>query len=216
MELVWLGHSCFRMRGKEVTLVTDPPSPATGYSLGRVTADVITLSHDHPGHNHVRGVGGEPHVVRGPGEYEIQTVLLTGVRTWHDNERGARLGRNTAYLITIDDVTFCHLGDLGDVLDDKALDALAGADVLLVPVGGGNTLNAAQATEVVAQLEPRIIVPMHFATPQHKAGEQPLDPVERFFQEMGIDVPEPQPKLTITPASLPAAPQVVLLNIRGG
>jgi L-ascorbate metabolism protein UlaG (beta-lactamase superfamily) len=216
MELSWLGHSCFRLRGKEATLITDPPSPATGYTLGRISADIVTLSHDHPGHSYVKGVGGEPHIVSGPGEYEIEQVLITGVRTYHDRERGKQLGRNTAYLITMDDVHICHLGDLGDRLDERALEELSGADVLLVPVGGRNTLDAASAVEVIAQLEPRIIVPMHYATPAYKTISAPLDAVDKFCHEMGVALSDPLPKLAITPSSLPGEPQVVLLTYRGG
>jgi L-ascorbate metabolism protein UlaG (beta-lactamase superfamily) len=216
MELTWLGHSCFRLKGKEATLITDPPSPSTGYSLGRLTADIVTISHDHPGHNYIKGVGGEPRVVSGPGEYEIEQVLIAGVRTYHDREHGKQLGRNTAYLITMDDVHICHLGDLGDRLDEKALEELSNADVLLVPVGGRHTLDAERAAEVIAQLEPRIIVPMHYQMPSYKSGATPLDPVEKFLHEMGVEVAEPLAKLVITPSSLPSEPQVVLLNYRGG
>src|SRR5215469_1300820 len=109
MELTWLGHSCFRLRGKDATLITDPPSPATGYSLGRITADIVTISHQHIGHNYVKGIGGDPKVVSGTGEYEISQILISGVQTFHDDEKGRRLGRNTAYLITMDDVQICHL-----------------------------------------------------------------------------------------------------------
>lgn len=213
MELTWLGHSSFRLRGKEATLITDPPAPATGYSLGRVTADIVTLSHQHPGHAYVQGVGGDPRVVDGPGEYEIKGVLISGVQTYHDQERGKVHGRNTAYLITVDDVHICHLGDLGGPLDDRSLEALSGADVLLVPVGGGNTLNAAGAAEVIAQLEPRIIIPMHYQTPAYKLGD-PLDPIDKFLRELSVEGIEPLPKLVVTPASLPAEQQVVLLNYR--
>jgi L-ascorbate metabolism protein UlaG (beta-lactamase superfamily) len=216
MELSWLGHSCFRLKGKEATLITDPPSPSTGYSLGRVNADIVTISHDHTGHNYVEGVAGEPRVVSGPGEYEIEQVLITGVQTYHDLEHGKVRGRNTAYLITMDDIHICHLGDLGDRLDEKALEALSNADVLLVPVGGRYTLDAARAAEVIAQLEPRVIVPMHYQTPTYKAAGEPLDPVEKFLQEMGVEAAEPVAKLAITPTSLPAEPQVVLLSYRGG
>jgi L-ascorbate metabolism protein UlaG (beta-lactamase superfamily) len=216
MELTWLGHSCFRLKGKEATLITDPPAPSTGYSLARLTADIVTISHDHPGHNYVKGVGGEPRVVRGPGEYEIEQVLIAGVKTYHDREHGALRGRNTAYLITMDDVHICHLGDLGDRLDEKALETLSHADVLLVPVGGQYTLDAERAAEVIAQIEPRIIVPMHYQTPTYKYSETPLDPVEKFLQEMGVEAAEPQAKVVITPSSLPSEPQIVLLNLRGG
>jgi L-ascorbate metabolism protein UlaG (beta-lactamase superfamily) len=216
MDLTWLGHSCFRLRGKDATLLTDPPAPSTGYALGRLTADIVTLSHHHAGHDYIKVVGGEPKVVDGPGEYEIQQILITGVQTYHDRERGKRLGRNTAYLITLDDVHFCHLGDLGDVLDERAQEALNGADVLLVPVGGGNALDAEQAVEVIAQIEPRLIVPMHYRTPAYKPNGAELDPVEKFCHEMGVEVAEPLPKVAITRATLPTEPQVLLLNYRGG
>ena len=216
MELTWLGHSCFRLRGKVASLITDPPSPSTGYSLGRLTADIVTISHDHPGHNYIKAIGGEPHIVSGPGEYEIESVLIAGVMTSHDREKGKVLGRNTAYLITMDDVHICHLGDLGDTLDERALEVLTGADVLLIPVGGRHTLDAERAVEVVAQIEPRLIVPMHYATPQYKTTGEPLDPVEKFFHEMGVPIGEPLAKLVITPASLPAETQVALLLPKGG
>ncbi|WIG57873.1 MAG: hypothetical protein OJF49_000618 [Ktedonobacterales bacterium] len=215
MELSWLGHSCFRLRGKEATLITDPPAPSTGYSLGRISADIVTISHHHPGHDYAKGVGGDPKVVDGPGEYEIEQVLITGVWNYHDNEHGKQHGRNTSYLITMDDVRICHLGDLGDLLDDHAQETLNGADVLLIPVGGGNALDAGKAVEVIAQIEPRIIVPMHYATPAYKPTEAALDPVEKFCREMGIEVAEPLPKAVITKATLPAEPQVIVLAYRG-
>lgn len=214
MELSWLGHSCFRLRGKEATLITDPPSPATGYSLGRISADIVTISHSHPGHNAATSIGGDPRIVDGPGEYEIAGVLITGVQTYHDRERGQVSGRNAAYLITMDDVHICHLGDLGAPLDDRAEEALSGADVLLVPVGGGSALNSAGAAEVIAQLEPRIIVPMHYATPAFKPDGAALDPVEKFLREMSVENIAPVAKLVVTPATLPAESQIVLLNYR--
>lgn len=215
MELTWLGHSCFRLRGKDATLLTDPPAPSTGYAPGRVTADIITISHHHPGHDYVKIVTGEPKIVDGPGEYEVQQILITGVQTFHDQERGALLGRNTAYLITMDDVQFCHLGDLGAPLDERAQEALNGADVLFVPVGGGNALDAERAAEVIAQLEPRIVVPMHYATPAYKPNGAALDPIDKFCREMGVEVSEPVGKAVITKTSLPAEPQVLLLTYRG-
>lgn len=215
MELTWLGHSCFRLRGKDATLITDPPSPTTGYTLGRISADIVTISHEHVGHNYVKGVGGEPKVIDGPGEYEVSQILISGVQTYHDAERGQRLGKNTAYLITMDDIQICHLGDLGGALDDRAQEALNGADVLLIPVGGGNALNADRAAEVIAQLEPSLIVPMHYATPAYKMGDAVLDPLDKFCKSMGVEMMEPLPKLVITRSSLPSESQVVLLSYRG-
>ena len=215
MELTWLGHSAFRIRGKEVTVLTDPPAPSTGYSIGRVNADIVTISHNHPGHNYEKSAGSGAYVVHGPGEYEIKNVLITGVQTYHDDERGARLGRNTVYLLHFDDLLVCHLGDLGHLLDDRQQEVVNGCDVLLLPVGGGNALDAKRAVEVVGQVEPQVIVPMHYATPALKPAAGTLDPVEKFCHEMGVEVSEPLPKLVVTRGGLPPEPQVVLLAYRG-
>src|SRR5260370_23890701 len=163
MEISWLGHSCFQLRGKNVTLITDPFSPQAGSPggeasrLGKASASIVTISHDHPGHNYAVGVGGNPRVVRGPGEYEISDVLITGVAAYHDNERGKQLGRNTIYVIHMDDLVICHLGDLGHVLQEEQLEEVADADVLLIPVSGQLTITAAQAAAVISQMEPRIV-----------------------------------------------------------
>jgi L-ascorbate metabolism protein UlaG (beta-lactamase superfamily) len=215
MEVTWLGHSCFRLRGKEVTVITDPYGPQIGYTLGRVSAQIVTVSHDHPGHNYVTGVGGDPHVLRGPGEYEVQDVLVTAVASYHDAERGKRLGRNIIFLLHIDDLSVCHLGDLGHLLTDEQREEIGDVDVLLVPVGGKNTINAGQATEVISQLDPRIVIPMHYATPATEGKVEGLDPVEKFCREMGVEVVEPQPKLAVTRGNLPSEPQVITLSYRG-
>src|SRR5207249_2477370 len=154
MEISWLGHSCFQLRGRNVTLITDPFSPQLGYSLGKISAPIVTVSHDHPGHNYASGVGGNPRIVRGPGEYEISDVLITGVASYHDNKRGQELGRNTIYVIHMDDLIVCHLGDLGHILQYEQLDEVAAADMLLVPIGGQHRINAAQAAAVISQAAP--------------------------------------------------------------
>ncbi len=215
MELIWLGHSCFRLRGKDVTVVTDPFGPQLGYTLGRVSAQIVTVSHDHPGHNNVAAVGGNPRVLRGPGEYEVQDVLVTAVASYHDAERGKRLGRNTIYLLHIDDLAICHLGDLGHLLTDEQREEISDVDILLVPVGGKNTINAAQAAEVISQVDPRIVIPMHYATAATEGKVEGLDPLEKFCREMGTEVVEPQPKLAVTRSNLPAEPQIVTLSYRG-
>jgi L-ascorbate metabolism protein UlaG (beta-lactamase superfamily) len=215
MEITWLGHSCFRLRGKEVTVLTDPFGPQLGYTLGRVSAQIVTVSHDHPGHNNAAAVGGGPRVLRGPGEYEVQDVLVTAVASYHDAERGKRLGRNTIYLLHIDDLAVCHLGDLGHLLTDDQREEIGDVDILLVPVGGKNTINAAQAAEVISQLDPRMIIPMHYATAATEGKVEGLDPVDKFCREMGVEVVEPQPKLAVTRGNLPSEPQVIILNYRG-
>ena len=210
MEISWLGHYCFQLRGKNVTLITDPFSPQLGHSLGKISAPIVTISHNHPGHNFAGGVDGEPRIVRGPGEYEISDVLITGVASYHDNKHGQELGRNTIYIIHIDDLIICHLGDLGHILQEEQLEEVADADMLLVPIGGQHTINAAQAAEVISQVEPHIVIPMHYSPP---IGDVP-NPLDKFCREMGIEAINPQPKLSITRSALPAETQVVILSIR--
>jgi L-ascorbate metabolism protein UlaG (beta-lactamase superfamily) len=161
-------------------------------------AEVVTVSHDHENHNYTQVVRDGAYEIRGPGEYEVAGVSVIGVATYHDAEKGARHGRNTVYLIEIDDVRVCHLGDLGHKLDDAEAEAVASPDVLLVPVGGASAMNAAQAAEVVRQLEPRYVVPMHYAIPGLKLT---LDPIDRFLKEMGVTASEPQPKLAVQKSS---------------
>ncbi len=204
-----MGHSCFRIKGAHTTVITDPYSPNSGYSLGKQTARIVTVSHQHPEHSYVSGVAGEPRQVKGPGEYEIGGVMIIGMPTFHDGEKGKTKGKNTIYLIEIDDISVCHLGDLGHVLTAEQAEELGDIDVLLVPVGGVSTINASGAAEVVRQLEPKIVVPMHYKTLLLK---RELDPVDKFLSEMGVKEVTPQPKLTVTKANLPITTQVVLLN----
>ena len=209
MDINWLGHSCFRIRGRQVTVITDPYSPDLGYSLGKPTARIVTQSHEHPGHSYVQGVGGEPRLVHGPGEYEINDVLIIGIATFHDAEKGAKRGKNTVYLMEIDEVSVCHLGDLGHVLTDEHIEHLDNVDILLLPVGGVSTIGAATAVEVVRQLEPSVVVPMHYKT---EVLSRKLDPVDQFLKEMGLKEVASQPKLSFTKAGLPASTQVFLLE----
>src|SRR6266481_8200523 len=209
MEISWLGHSCFQLRGKNVTLITDPFSPQLGHSLGKINAPIVTISHNHPGHNFAGGVDGDPRIVRGPGEYEISDVLITGVASYHDNKHGQELGRNTIYVIHMDDLIVCHLGDVGHILQEEQLEEVADADVLLVPIGGQNTINAAQAAEVISQVEPRIIIPMHYRS---STGDTP-NPLDKFCREMGIDTMNSQPNLLVELTTLRAETQVVILSV---
>jgi L-ascorbate metabolism protein UlaG (beta-lactamase superfamily) len=209
MEITWLGHSCFRIKGSHATIITDPYPPDLGYSLGKVTARVVTVSHPHPGHSYVKGIGDEPKVVTGPGEYEIGGVLIIGIPTFHDGAGGKERGKNTAYLMEIDEVTVCHLGDLGHALTNEQTEAPENVDVLLIPVGGVSTINATTAAEVVRQIEPKIVIPMHYKT---EALKRELEPVDRFLKEMGTREIEPQPKLSVTKQNLPLSMQVFLLS----
>ncbi len=209
MEITWLGHSCFRIKNNPVTIITDPYAPDIGYSLGKPTAQIVTVSHQHPGHSYVEGVGGEPRLVTGPGEYEIGGVLIMGVATFHDNKKGADRGKNTAYVIEVGGISVCHLGDLGHILTAEQVEELDNVDVLLLPVGGVSTIDAARAVEVVRQIEPQIVIPMHYKT---EALKRDLAPVGKFLKEIGVEGVEPLPKLSLNKTSLPITTQVTLLK----
>jgi len=211
MEISWLGHSCFRIKGREAIIVTDPYDQSIGYSLGKLKANIVTSSHPHPGHGFVAGVSGDPRVVRGPGEYEIAGVFITGIRTFHDNEKGKRRGKNTVYLIEMEEMTLCHLGDLGHILSSEQVEEISNVDVLMVPVGGLSTIDAATAAEMVRLLQPKIVIPMHFKT---DAVGFKLQPVGDFLKEMGLKESSPEPRLAVTRASLPPETKVVVLDYR--
>ncbi len=212
MEIVWLGHSCFRLRGREATVLTDPCPPATGYSIGKPTADIVTLSHRHDNHSYLKAVAGSPTVLEGPGEYEIHGAFITGIGTYHDGERGAEHGRNVAFVIEMEDIRVCHLGDLGHTPTAEQAEELTGVDVLLVPVGGESTIDGAKAAEVVSLLEARLVIPMHYKTAASKGG---LEPADRFLKEMGVTAQmEAQPKLQVTRNTLPHETQVLLMDYK--
>ena len=208
MDVTWLGHGCFRLRGRGAAVVTDPYPPSIGLKLQRLDGDLVTVSHEHENHNYTQ-VMRDAYEIRGPGEYEVAGVSVIGVPTFHDAEKGAKHGRNTVYLIEIDDVRVCHLGDLGHRLDDAEAETISSPDVLLVPVGGNTAINAVQAAEVVRQLEPRFVVPMHYAIPGLKLQ---LDTLDRFLKEMAVTSAEPQPKLSVQASSGEYDTKVVVLE----
>lgn len=209
MDITWYGHSCFRLSDRGVTIVTDPPSDDLGYDRPRIRADVVTISHEHPGHNNRVGFRGGPKFFDGPGEYEVKGVFITGINTYHDGRSGSVRGRNTVFLFEFDGVTICHLGDLGHVPTQSQVEALSAVDVLLVPVGGLHTIDASKASEVISLIEPRLVIPMHYKTKVEKAK---LETVTKFLKEMGLAPVPPQPELKVTKSSLPDDTQVVLLT----
>jgi L-ascorbate metabolism protein UlaG (beta-lactamase superfamily) len=141
--------------------------------------------------------------IDGPGEYEVGGVMIAGVRTYHDKQKGAELGANTVYVIHMDDVVFCHLGDLGHELTTHQLDEIGNVDVLFIPVGGGETIGPAQAVSVISQIEPRIVVPMHYAIPGQRSFDVELAPLEKFTHEIGMKEIVAEDKLSVTSTSLP-------------
>lgn len=210
MDIVWHGHACFRLRGREASIVTDPYDRSTGYPQLKLAADIVTISHKHPHHAHTDVVTAASDRVRqvdGPGEYEVAGSLIEGVATYRDKQKGKTLGKNTAYMIHLDDLSVCHLGALAHTLNSSQIEALKDADVLLVPVGGGTALDASAAAEVVSQLEPRLVIPMYYGTPSEE-----LDTVERFCKELAASEVVPQQRLTVTKSSLPEEMRLILLT----
>jgi L-ascorbate metabolism protein UlaG (beta-lactamase superfamily) len=206
MEIIWHGLSCFRMveRG-QATVVTDPYNGNLGLPALKLKADVVTISHDARGHNYVEAVSGYQHAFSGPGEYEVGGVFVTGIATPQEAGRA----RNVLYLFDYNGLTIAHLGDMEKVPSPTQMEALEQVNVLLVPVGGGNSLNAAQAAELVSMLEPNIVVPMHYQIPNLALN---LDGVERFLKEMGVTEPAQEATLKVTATNMPEETQVVLLT----
>lgn len=204
MILTWLGHSCFKLQDKigpdGVTVVTDPFGKHLGLKVPNFEADIVTVSHQHDDHNNVEALRGNPFVIDCAGEYDFKNVLVEGVDSFHDGNSGADRGRNIIFRLEIDDISVVHLGDLGQSLDSSQLEKLAGTDILLIPVGGKYTLDAKQAVEMIAQIEPRIIIPMHYKTDELKMDD--IDGVDKFIKEMGL-TPTYEEKLKISKKDLP-------------
>ncbi len=211
MEITWYGHSCFRLTERSMaTVVTDPfDNKSIGYSALKLKADIVTVSHDAPGHNNTEAVKGTSHVITGPGEFEIGGVFITGVQTDGAAKKTKDRVRNTLYVFDYDGLTVAHLGDLNQVPSQTEIEALGTVNVALVPVGGGGGLNAAKAAEVISLLEPNIVVPMHYATNDAKVS---LDSLNKFLKEMGLGKQEPQAVLKVLRSSLPDDTHVVVMD----
>lgn len=213
MEITWYGHSCFRLTERSMaTVVVDPyDSKVIGYSPLKLKADIVTVSHDAPGHNHTDAVKGTSRVITGPGEFEIGGVFITGVQTdaTPAAKKGAAQVRNTLYVFDYEGITVAHLGDLRLVPTQTEIEALGTVNIALVPVGGGGGLNASKAAEVVSLLEPNVVVPMHYATSEAKLK---LETLGKFLKEMGLGKQDSQPSLKMSRSSLPDETRVVVLD----
>jgi L-ascorbate metabolism protein UlaG (beta-lactamase superfamily) len=206
MELTWYGLSCFRLSDrKHASVVTDPYNGKLGLPALKLKADVVTVSHDAQGHNYAAAVSGAQHNLDGPGEYEIGNVFISGIVT----RNAARSTNNVIFLFDYDGLKIAHLGDLDKVPSQTEIEALEEVNILLLPVGGGNSLNAAQASELVSMLEPNIVVPMHYKIPGLKLE---LEEVDRFLKEMGVTDPTEEDSLKISLSNLPEETETVILT----
>jgi len=191
MNITWYGHSCFKIQTKsqrgsdEAVIITDPFEKNIGLRPPQGNADIVTVSHSHNDHNNTESIKGEPFIIDAPGEYSIKGIQVEGINSYHDKERGIKRGRNTIFIIESESLRICHLGDLGHILTEEQLEKIGNVDVLMIPVGGTFTLNAKEAEEVIGQVEPKIIMPMHYKI---KGLKMELDDEKDFCSEFGGQV----------------------------
>lgn len=201
MNITWYGQSCFRLEAKEGSVLIDPFKKDIGLRPPRVKDDLVLVTHEHHDHNGTEGATEESFIVRGPGEFERKGISVRGIASFHDEQQGAERGLNTIYVIKAEELTLCHLGDFGQAaLDDEQLEVIGNVDVLFVPVGGTYTIDAKKAVHVIAQIEPKIVVPMHYKIPNITIPK--LEGVELFIKEVGLDA-EKGDKLKVAKKTLP-------------
>lgn len=215
MEIVYHGHSCFRLTERGLaTVVTDPYNhEEVGYSPLKLRADIVTVSTQTPGHNNAQVVKNNSHTLTGPGEFEIGGVFITGVQTDGKARRNPAIKRNTLYVFDYNGVTVAHMGDIRRVPSQTEIEALGTVRIALVPIGGGDGLNAAKAAEVVSLLEPGLVIPMFYATPNTNLD---LDPLGKFLKEMGLGTVDPISSLKVSYSSVPDETRVVVLDYNHG
>ncbi|PJA92296.1 hypothetical protein CO134_00815 [Candidatus Kuenenbacteria bacterium CG_4_9_14_3_um_filter_39_14] len=209
MQIQWFGQSCFKITSKstngDVILVTDPYANKYGLKKPKLSADIITVSHNHEDHNDCQSVKGtsntpDPFIIKGPGEYEFKGIFIYGIPSYHDNEHGAQRGQNTIYVISTEGITVTHLGDIGErELTAEQLEYVEDSDILLIPVGGKYTIDGKEAAKLVSQIEPRIVIPMHYKIPGLNLD---IDSAEKFIKEIG-NKKEELDKLKIYKKDLP-------------
>jgi L-ascorbate metabolism protein UlaG (beta-lactamase superfamily) len=216
MHITWYGQSFFQIqtsanKGEQTTLCIDPFDESTGLKPPVLSTDVLLITHDHKDHNNKKAIKGDYFSVETPGEYEVKEIFIQGIPSYHDDALGKQRGSNTIYIIEMEEMRLCHLGDLGQKeLTSEQVEKIGDIDILMVPVGGKYTLDAKGANHVISQIEPKIVIPMHYALPKSNDG---LDSVDAFLKEIGKKSIESQPKLLIKKKDLPQDTQVVLLSI---
>ncbi|MBX4190129.1 MBL fold metallo-hydrolase [Candidatus Parcubacteria bacterium] len=210
MTISWFGQSCFRIEAKEGSVLIDPFSKEIGLRPPKIKDDVVLVTHDHPDHNNTADANPEAFIISNPGEYEKQGIAIRGIRSFHDDKGGTERGINTIYLIKAEDMTVCHLGDLGHKLTDEQVEAIGDIDILIIPVGGTYTIAAKEAVEVISQVEPKIIIPMHYKV---EGLVYPLDVPEKFVKELGL-TPEKVDKFKVAAKTLPTEEtKLVMFNL---
>jgi len=206
MVIQWFGQSCFRIESDTSALVTDPFDASIGLKVPRLSANVVTISHDHHDHNNTAAVKGAgetaPFVITRPGEYEVSNIFIYGIPSFHDTTQGNERGKNIMYRFEVEGISLAHLGDLGHMLENGHIEKLEGIDILMIPVGGTYTITGKQATQLISQLEPRIVIPMHYTIPGLKLSNK-IDTLDPFCKEIGVCPKEAVNKFKISKKDLP-------------
>lgn len=183
MQITYLGHSCFKIQKNSTTLVIDPFDDSIGIKMPRISADIVLSTHNHYDHANFSAIRGDSFQIKTPGEYEIKDIFIYGINSFHDENEGRERGENLIFLIETEGIRLAHFGDFGQKeLSQEQLKKLEGVDILLIPVGGVYTINAKTAAEIISDLEPAIVIPMHYKEPGIKIN---IDPLDKFKKEMG-------------------------------
>ena len=175
MKIRWLGHSSFLITNdRGINILTDPFDETLGYCMTKEKINIITISHEHYDHNNTMGIKGKPVVLKGQVKRDTHKMIIKGISSYHDSVYGKYRGENTIFVIKTDNMVLCHLGDLGHLLDDKQLEKMEHIDILFIPVGGYFTISHLQADQVIKQIMPKIVIPMHYKTDAIKWSIDPL------------------------------------------
>ncbi|MBP8251983.1 MAG: MBL fold metallo-hydrolase [Herpetosiphon sp.] len=206
-EITYYGHGCVRVKGREGIIVFDPYDRSIGMDVGKLTAHIVAVSHNEPDHNNVAGVKpikDDLFVADGPGEYEVNNILIRGVRTFRNDGSGKKGDFNTVYVVHIDDIAFCHLGDLGQTLTGSQLDDIGNVDVLFAPIGDGSwVLKPDALSEVISEIEPRMVIPLYNDNMQQSLEKPHYEPLSVFVHHMAIKEYQVQDKLVVSQSTLP-------------
>lgn len=189
MEIKWFGQSCFMITSKNGTkILTDPYKKMLGYKLPEIEADIVSTSHNHGDHNNIKAVTGNFMHINKSGGFSKDGIEIKGVQTFHDKVSGAKRGKNTIYNFKIDGINICHCGDLGHTLDSNLVKEIENVDILLLPVGGRATIDAIDAVNVMKQLNPKVVIPMHYRTRALGVFGFLFAKVDKFISASGLKV----------------------------
>ncbi|PIR58024.1 MAG: lactamase [Parcubacteria group bacterium CG10_big_fil_rev_8_21_14_0_10_38_31] len=211
MIITYYGSSCFKVQSGETVLVFDPPSKESKFKSPRFASSLVFVSHNHKDHNGWENFttgDKKPIILKGPGEYESGGTHIRGVLTYHDASFGKDRGLNTAYVVNLENMNICHLGDFGETdLRGEAKEDIGEIDILFIPIGGDTVIDAEGASKIISQIEPRIIIPMHYGSGDGKSAE-----LKKFINEMGGDG-KPLDKFTLKKKDLEGKEmQFIVLN----